>query len=106
MTERELQQARAVVDVRCWVSGENEAEVMGAEKVGMSDRLLTAAEVAGQLSVPVSWVRGATRAGHLPHVELGRYRRYRWADVETYIEQQTCGGAGFRKHTPTIGGAR
>ncbi len=69
----------------------------------MSERLLTADEVAEQLSVPVSWVREHTRNGHLPHVELGRYRRYRWADVETYIEQQTSGGAGFRKHTPTIG---
>src|SRR5947209_19447083 len=38
--------------------------------------LLTAKEVARVLAVPESWVREATRDGRLPHVALGRYRRY------------------------------
>jgi excisionase family DNA binding protein len=42
----------------------------------VSDRLLTATEVAELLAVPVSWVRESTRSGAMPHVELGRYRRY------------------------------
>ena len=42
-----------------------------------SDRLLTAAEVAELLSVPVSWVREHTRSGRIPHVQLGHYVRYR-----------------------------
>lgn len=52
----------------------------------MSDRLLEAHEVAALLSVPVSWVRESTRSGAIPCVELGRYRRYRLADVEAWLE--------------------
>lgn len=52
----------------------------------MTDRLLDAAEVAELLHVPVSWVRESTRSGAMPHVELGRYRRYRLAEVEAWLE--------------------
>ena len=52
----------------------------------MSDRLLTADEVAALLSVPVSWVRESTRSGAMPHVELGRYRRYRRDAVLAWLE--------------------
>lgn len=51
----------------------------------MSDRLLDAAEVAAMLNVPQSWVRASTRSGAMPHVELGRYKRYRLADVEAWL---------------------
>jgi excisionase family DNA binding protein len=53
----------------------------------MSDRLLTAAELAERLAVPVSWVRESTRSGAIPHVQLGRYRRYREADVTRWLEE-------------------
>jgi len=52
----------------------------------VSDRLLTA-EVAEVLAVPVSCVRESTRSGAMPHVELGRYRRYRRGDVERWLEE-------------------
>ena len=52
----------------------------------MNDRLLTADEVATMLSVPVSWVRESTRSGAIPVIELGRYRRYREADVLAWME--------------------
>ena len=41
------------------------------------DELLTADEVAGLLRVTTGWVYTETRAGRIPHVPLGRYRRYR-----------------------------
>ena len=53
----------------------------------MSDRLLDAHEVAERLNVPVSWVRESTRSGAIPCVELGRYRRYEWPAVETWLEE-------------------
>jgi excisionase family DNA binding protein len=53
----------------------------------MTDRLLDAIEVAELLNVPVSWVRESTRSGAMPHVELGRYRRYRREDVERWLEE-------------------
>jgi excisionase family DNA binding protein len=57
-----------------------------------SDRLLTADEVAEILSVKVSWVREATRDGRLPHITLGRYRRYRAREIEEFLESQRRGG--------------
>lgn len=56
------------------------------------DRLLTAQEVAEMLAVPLGWVREHTRAGELPHVQLGRYRRYRRAEVLAYVDGQAAGG--------------
>jgi excisionase family DNA binding protein len=54
----------------------------------MSDRLLIAKEVAELLAVPESWVREATRDGRLPHLSLGRYRRYERAAIEGWIAEQ------------------
>jgi excisionase family DNA binding protein len=64
------------------------------------DRLLTAPELAELLSVPVSWVREHTRSGQIPHVQLGRYRRYRREAVLAWVEEQEAGGAAWRKHRP------
>ena len=58
------------------------------------ERLLEAREVADWLSVPVSWVRSSTRSGAIPHVQLGRYQRYRWSDVEAWLV--TCSQPGRR----------
>jgi excisionase family DNA binding protein len=58
----------------------------------VSERLLLAKEVAERLAVPESWVREATRDGRLPHLALGRYRRYRWAEIEAWLEEQRSGG--------------
>jgi excisionase family DNA binding protein len=57
----------------------------------VSERLLTAAEVAERLAVPESWVRRETRAGRMPHVALGRYRRYEWDAVAAWVESQRAG---------------
>jgi excisionase family DNA binding protein len=53
----------------------------------VSERLLTAEEVAELLNVPVSWVRESTRSGAIPHIELGRYRRYDRAAVLAWLEE-------------------
>jgi excisionase family DNA binding protein len=52
----------------------------------VSERLLTAGEVAERLAVPVSWIREATRSGSIPHLKLGRYCRYDAADVDAWLE--------------------
>lgn len=57
----------------------------------MSGRLLTASEVAELLAVPESWVREATRAGRLPHVCLGRYRRYELDAIEAWLADHRDG---------------
>jgi excisionase family DNA binding protein len=70
----------------------------------MSERLLNAIEVAELLNVPVSWVRESTRSGAMPHVELGRYRRYRLEDVERWLED--CSRPGRPVRTRRVAGAR
>ena len=55
------------------------------------DRLLTAKEVAALLAVPESWVREATREGRLPHLKLGRYRRYQRPAIEAWLQAQQSG---------------
>ncbi|HET8893786.1 MAG TPA: helix-turn-helix domain-containing protein [Gaiellaceae bacterium] len=60
----------------------------------MSERLLTAQQVADLLAVPLSWVREATRDGRLPHLKLGRYRRYQAAAIEAWLADQQTGGIG------------
>ena len=47
-------------------------------------RLLTAEELASRWQVPVSQVYRLARAGKLPVVRLGRYVRFRLADVEEF----------------------
>jgi excisionase family DNA binding protein len=69
----------------------------------VNDRLLDAPEVAELLNVPVGWVRAETRAGRMPHVALGRYRRYRESDLRAWLESLTEGGTpGWRKHRPQV----
>ena len=54
-------------------------------------RLLTAKQVAQMLAVPESWVREATREGRIPHLTLGRYRRYQAAEIEAWLADQHAG---------------
>ena len=57
----------------------------------MSEPLLTASQVAELLAVPESWVREATRANRLPHLKLGRYRRYQQTAIEAWLHDQQAG---------------
>ena len=54
-------------------------------------RLLTADELASRLGVQPSWVSKAARANRIPHVCVGRYRRFRWPDIEAWLEDQRRG---------------
>jgi excisionase family DNA binding protein len=64
----------------------------------MTERLATADEIAELLAVPTSWVRAETRAGRIPHLALGRYKRYDRDAVLAWLEQQRAGQ--WRKHVP------
>ena len=76
------------------------AEAARARGSRVTERLLEAAEVAERLRVPVSWVRAETRAGRMPCLTLGRYRRYDWAAVVAWLEGQRAGQ--WRKHRPSV----
>ena len=54
-----------------------------------AEALLTVHEVAELLKVPVSWVYERTRrrgAERLPHLKIGKYLRFRFTEVQTYLE--------------------
>ena len=56
-----------------------------------TDQLLTVHEVAGLLHVPVSWVYGRMRKRsqeRLPAYRLGKYWRFREAEVLAWVESQ------------------
>jgi excisionase family DNA binding protein len=59
--------------------------------------LLTPAELAAKLKVPVSWIREKTRErarvrdkDPLPVVRLGKYVRFRLTDVEEWLARQSA----------------
>lgn len=55
------------------------------------DRLLTAEEIAERLGMKTQWVWAQTRAGRIPHVRLGRYRRFRESAVEAWLRELEAG---------------
>lgn len=57
--------------------------------------LATSAEVAEYLAVPVRTLDDwAHRRTGPKFSKVGRYRRYRWADVEKWVDAQQGGGEG------------
>jgi excisionase family DNA binding protein len=66
-----------------------EDEVMDASQSTSADpaRLMTAKDVAALLAVPTSWLYAQSRAGTIPTVSCGRYRRYRRAAIEAWIAE-------------------
>jgi excisionase family DNA binding protein len=59
----------------------------------MTNRLLTAEDVAELLGVPKSWVYEQSRTGNLPTVMLGRYRRYRREAIEEWVRENERQGS-------------
>ena len=50
----------------------------------MTDRLLTADQLAERWQVPKSQVYALTRRGEIPTVKLGKYYRYRLDAIEAF----------------------
>lgn len=65
----------------------------------MTSSLLTAAEVAELLGVPTSWVYEQSRAGRIPTVTLGRYRRYRREAIEAWLAHIEAGWPGSHRES-------
>ena len=66
-----------------------------ATRVADSRALLTVEEVAELLRVPPSWVYERTRkrgVDRIPGFRLGKYWRFREADVLAWLDRQRAGG--------------
>ena len=73
------------------------------ERVSLSKPLLDCEDAAELLKVRVSWVRDATRLGHLPCLRVGRHLRFTRAMLEEWLAVQVStppgrgiGGASAR----------
>lgn len=60
--------------------------------------LLTPAQLSEKLNVPTSWIREKTRQrarvrddDPLPVIRMGKYVRFRWSDVEAWLQRQSEG---------------
>ena len=73
----------------------------GLHGLGDVDRLLTAEEIAERLGMKTDWVWAQARAGRIPHVRLGRYRRFRESAVEEWLRELETGGSGRSASTPS-----
>jgi excisionase family DNA binding protein len=51
----------------------------------VNDPLIEAPEVAAILGMGIDWVYSETRANRIPHVKLGRCRRYRRSSIEAWL---------------------
>jgi excisionase family DNA binding protein len=60
--------------------------------VANQDRLLTAKDVAEQLQITEAWVQQQAREGDLPSISLGRYRRFRASDLQTWLDSKQSNG--------------
>src|SRR4051794_17807456 len=67
--------------------------VSGIVTERVPNRLLTAQEVAERLGVTAAWVYAQARANRIPHLRLGRYRRFIPESVEAWASQQEQGPA-------------
>ena len=53
-----------------------------------SNGLLDPRQVAELLNVPISWVYSAAEKGTIPSFRVGKYRRFRKNEMETWLEKQ------------------
>jgi excisionase family DNA binding protein len=79
--------------------GDDNAERLKTKGTALSESsglgLLTIEEVAEILKVPVSWVYERTRRrglDRIPGFRLGKYWRFRAADVHAWLDRQRVGG--------------
>jgi excisionase family DNA binding protein len=68
----------------------NSSTIRNGRVSGFGEELLTVSEVAGALKVKISWVYERTRRSgrdRMPHLKLGKYLRFRWPEVQEWLEQ-------------------
>ena len=52
------------------------------------DRLLDVTQAAALLAVPVSWVYAHAESGQLPRYRIGKYLRFRRAELLAWLAEQ------------------
>ncbi len=68
----------------------------------MSDKLLTAEEVAEVIGMTPAYVYGLSRRGGIPTITFGRQRRYRRESIDTWLSEIEANGS-TRREKRTVG---
>lgn len=55
----------------------------------MNEELLTPQQLCNRLQVPLSWIRRRCMEPDFPKIVLGKYRRFKFSDIERYIEKKS-----------------
>lgn len=84
-------------------SGAND---LRAPAVSLSEPLLDCEAAAALLNVRPSWVRDATRLGHLPCLRVGRHLRFTRPMLEAWLSTQLKGARAGGARRRTVGAAR
>ena len=61
-----------------------------ASRMGTCAPLLDAQGAADLLNVPASWVLAEARAGRIPSVSLGKYRRFKRDDLIAWLDRKAA----------------
>jgi len=51
-----------------------------------SEDFIDVEELASRLGVKKSWVYSRIRTNSIPHYRIGKYRRFRWNEVEDWLQ--------------------
>jgi excisionase family DNA binding protein len=58
------------------------------------ERLLTAKQLASHLGVHPNYIYSLATSGEVPSYRIGGHRRFRWHDIEAWLERQRLGDEG------------
>ena len=61
-----------------------------ANRLSASAPLLDAEGAAELLNVPPSWVLAEARAGRVPNVQMGKYRRFRRSELIAWLDRKAA----------------
>jgi hypothetical protein len=62
-----------------------------------NDELLTAEQLERRTNVPASWWEHAAREGRVPHARIGRYVRFRFAEVAEHFSHDASAAGAVRQ---------
>jgi excisionase family DNA binding protein len=57
------------------------------------ERLIGVRELADRTGLQESWIYSQAAAKKIPYLKLGKYLRFRWSEVEAWLEAQRQGPA-------------
>jgi excisionase family DNA binding protein len=58
---------------------------------GAVEKLIGVKEIADRTGLEVSWIYAQAAAKKIPYLKCGKYLRFRWSEIELWLEAQRQG---------------